>query len=104
MCHRADGDEAWPLTWRKGRSQEHDTRGTHEGHAGQAAQTAENGSQTQEGLMRELAEEQGKLNHTYDTMETSGWKNRCSEGHGLRHAGGLHVARWPCVVQDKGDD
>lgn len=59
---------------------------------------------TEEGLMEELAEEQGKLNHTYDTMETSGWKNRCSEGHGLRHAGGLHVARWPCVAQDKGDD
>lgn len=50
--------------------------------------------------MKELAEEQGKLSHTYDTMETSGWKNKCSEGHGLRHAGGL--ARWPC--RDKGDD
>lgn len=53
--------------------------------------------------MRELAAEQGKLNHTYDTMETSGW-HRCSEGHGLRHAGGLHVAEWPYVAQDKGDD
>lgn len=42
--------------------------------------------------MEELAEEQGKLNHTYDTMETSGWKNRCSEGHGLRHA---EVCTWP---------
>lgn len=53
---------------------------------------------------RELADEQGKLNHTYDTMETSGWNNRCSEGHGLRHAGGLRVTKWPYVAQDKGDD
>lgn len=54
--------------------------------------------------MKELAEEQGKLSHTYDTMETSGWKNRCREGHRLRHAGGLHMAKGPCVAQDKGDD
>lgn len=27
---------------------------------------------TEEGLMKELAEEQGKLSHTYDMMETSG--------------------------------
>lgn len=54
--------------------------------------------------MKELADQQGKLNHTYNTMETSEWNNRCSEGHGLRHAGGLHVAKWPYVAQDKGDD
>lgn len=42
--------------------------------------------------MKEVAEEQGKLSHTYNMMETSGWKNKCSEGHGL---GMLEVCTWP---------
>lgn len=105
----ADGHEARSLTWRKGRSRAlasgtGDVRGTHGAACGESRTGCrERLGDAEEGLMRELAAEQGKLNHTYDTMETSGW-HRCSEGHGLRHAGGLRVAEWPYVAQDKGDD
>lgn len=81
------------------------TQGAHmERHAGEAGQTAEEGWQNRgRSNEREMAHE-GKLSHTYDVMETSGWNNRCSEGHGLRHAGGLHVTKGPYAAQDKADD
>lgn len=72
-------------------------------HAGETTDCQEKVGDAEEGVMKELAVEQGKLNHTYDTMETGGWNNRCSEGHGLRHAGDLNVTKWPYVAQDKGD-
>lgn len=75
-----------------------------EWHAGEAEQPArEAGRRRGWANERELADEQGELNHAYDTTETSGWKDMC-EGHGLGHAGALHVTKCPSMAQDKGDN
>lgn len=93
--HPEEGQE---LGSGKGSSDTRGTRGAHGSdmqgkqhtHRGRASERAGRGA--------------GKAESHLHTMETSGWKKRCSEGHGLRHAGGLQVAKGPCVAQDKGDD